>query len=154
MRHPPRIQQTQSWAVKTMLPTSTVTVRQFCLATPAPPSKADAFPPLQVQSTPLCEAHAALYTTPGDTLGSSLPYPHENLTIKGVPAASFDGGTILEIYTGHTTISIKGTDATLVRLAADSVRLALAAAIPLANQTLSTLSDTTGLPPVLPALRG
>ncbi len=87
--------------------------------------------PIQIQSTPLCEAHAALYTTPGgNTLDGSVPYPHTALRIKGVPAASFEGGTILELYTGHTTISIKGTDANQVRRVADNLRVAPARASP------------------------
>lgn len=105
--------------------------------------------PIQVQSTPLCEAHAALYSTPGgDTLDGAVPYPHTALRIKGVPAASFEGGTILELYTGHTTISIKGTERNQVRRAADSLRLAPPRDTPRVGKTLARVSNV-GVPPVV-----
>lgn len=74
--------------------------------------------PLEIQSAPLCERHAGLYST---GLEQGEPYPHESLRIRGVPAASFDDGTVLELYAGETTIAIFGDDAQLVRDAANAV---------------------------------
>lgn len=72
--------------------------------------------PLEVQSSPMCERHASLYTT-GDP-DASQPYPYESATIRGVPAAKFDGGTTIELYTGNTTVSVYGDDpAQVLRLA-------------------------------------
>ncbi len=110
--------------------------------------------PIQVQATPLCEAHAALYSRPGgDTLDGAVPYPHAALRIKGVPAASFEGGTILELYTGDTTISIKGADGSQVRRAADGLRLAPGRAIPRVGKTLSHVSNV-GVPPIVRRFEG
>jgi hypothetical protein len=72
--------------------------------------------PLEVQSSPMCERHASLYTT-GDPAASE-PYPYDSATIRGVPAAKFDGGTAIELYTGNTTVSVYGDDpAQVLRLA-------------------------------------
>jgi hypothetical protein len=71
--------------------------------------------PLEVQSAPSCERNFRLYRN------IDGPYPHRSLTVRGAPAASYDNGTILEIYTGRTTISIFGHRASLVRRAARRV---------------------------------
>jgi hypothetical protein len=75
--------------------------------------------PLEVQSAPLCERHPALYEDePGHR------YPHRSLRIRGVPAASYDGGTRLEVYTRQTTIVLFGERPKLLRRAARVVHLA------------------------------
>jgi hypothetical protein len=71
--------------------------------------------PLEVQSAPSCERNFRRYRT------IDGPYPHRSLTVRGAPAASFDNGTIMEIYTGRTTISIFGHRASLVPRAARKV---------------------------------
>jgi hypothetical protein len=71
--------------------------------------------PLEVQSAPSCERNFRLYRN------IDGPYPHRSLTVRGAPAASYDNGTIMEIYTGRTTISIYGHRASLVRRAARRV---------------------------------
>lgn len=76
-------------------------------------------PPLEIQSTPLCEKHARLYRNPD--VGA---WDYESKTIKGVPGASFDGGRILEIYITNTTISIHGQRPELVLRAASALRKA------------------------------
>ena len=95
-------------------------------------------PPIQVQVAPLCLKHAALYNSP--EFGQQ---PYEPLTILGVPAASFQDGTTLEIYTGSTTITIFGIDAAQVRRAADALRPALSVDIPVTGQILSALSGNS-----------
>jgi len=97
-------------------------------------------PPIQVQSSPICQKHASLYQS------EYLQYPYESLTIKGVPAASFDGGTTIEIYAGDTTITVYGRDPAQVRRVAEDVRLALPADIPGYEQTLLGLPGTTSPP--------
>lgn len=72
--------------------------------------------PLEIQSAPACERNARRYQT-----ADGAPYPHKNLRIRGVPAASYDEGTILEIYTGRTTISIFGDRPSQVRRAAEAL---------------------------------
>jgi hypothetical protein len=74
--------------------------------------------PVEIQSAPYCERNYRLYRGIDGGL-----YPHRLLTIRGVPAASFEGGTIVELYTGHTTISIFGESPALVRRAAARVRV-------------------------------
>ncbi len=107
-------------------------------------------PPIQVQSVPLCERHAALYTT---GVEEPEPYPRQDLVIRGVPAASFNGGAIIEVYTGNTTISVEGENTTQVLAAANAVRLAPAygptgqpppTPLPMPNQaTLNSTQECT-----------
>ena len=70
--------------------------------------------PLEVQTWPACERTLADYeAAPG------VPYPHRNLgRVEGVPAAFFDLGTRLELYTGTSTVVIFGSDRTQVLRAA------------------------------------
>jgi hypothetical protein len=72
-------------------------------------------PPIEVQNWPTCERNPTTYrlTPKGD------PVPHTNLTIRGAPAALFEDGLRLEIYTGRTTVVIFGNDAAQVRRATD-----------------------------------
>jgi hypothetical protein len=72
--------------------------------------------PLEIQSAPTCERNYRLYRSVDGRL-----YPYKRLTIRGVPAASFDRGTTIEIYTGRTTISIFGNRRSMVRRAAESL---------------------------------
>lgn len=90
-------------------------------------------PPLEVQSTPLCEKHARLYSD----------WEHRATTIKGVPAAMFDDGRILEIYTANTTITIYGERPELVLRAAQALRRAAPTNIPAGVQPLYALSPAT-----------
>lgn len=57
-------------------------------------------PPVEVQSAPLCERPLGLYGRHG-----------RRLRLRGAPARSFDHGRTVEIYTGHTTVTIYGRDA-------------------------------------------
>jgi len=84
------------------------------------PEHTACLPPLEVQSAPLCERNYRLYTQ--DEASDSAAYPSSALTVKGVPARSFDGGTVIEIYTGFTTIAVMGRDPAQVRRAADIIR--------------------------------
>lgn len=107
-------------------------------------------PPLEVQSSPLTEKHWTLYNDDG-LLGQ---YPFEEKTIKGVPAAFFDGGTTVEIYTAATTVTLYGDDPALVLRAAEQLRPALSADIPRVDEILDALSpeaDEVPVPESLPA---
>jgi hypothetical protein len=75
-------------------------------------------PPLTVQSWPACERNLSLYQRYAGPPGED-PLPHTALTVRGAPAASFDNGGRIEVYTG---------DATVVIFANEDPQLALAAA--------------------------
>jgi hypothetical protein len=95
-------------------------------------------PPLEVQSTPLCEKHVSLYRDPA--VGAR---EYESKTIKGVPAASFDGGRMLEIYTADTTITLYGQRPELVLRAAQALRRAAPKNIPSGIRPLKALTPAT-----------
>lgn len=99
-------------------------------------------PPVEVQSAPLCERHAALYS-PTDADGE--PYPVTSLTIRGVPAASYENGTIVEIYAGDTTITVRAQPTGLVQAFLGSLNVAVIRDIP------QTLNDVLGQLPSLTA---
>ncbi len=104
-------------------------------------------PPIEIQSSPLCEKHKNLYQDP--EVGVT---PFKEKTIKGAPAASFSGGRILEIYTGNTTISIYGKDPAQVLRFADALRLALQEEIPTLAQPLTSLAAAGAATAALPVL--
>jgi hypothetical protein len=60
--------------------------------------------PLEIQVWPACERNFSSYslTPAGD------PLPHERLTLRGVPAAFFEEGQRLEIYTGSVSVVLFG----------------------------------------------
>lgn len=92
--------------------------------------------PLEVQSAPLCERHAALYRDP--FTGSELP--HKNLRTRGVPAALYhDGNWSLEVYTGRTTVAIFGSRRRAVLRAARRVVPAPRRAVPRLSVELTLL---------------
>jgi len=75
-------------------------------------------PPLEIQIWPACERSRADYTlTP-----SGQPLPHRRTIMRGVPAAYFERGLRLEIYTGKVTIVIFGLRRREVERAAVSLR--------------------------------
>jgi hypothetical protein len=104
-------------------------------------------PPIEIQSSPLCEKHKGLYQD-----AEAGVWEFEEKTIKGVPAASFDEGRILEIYTGNTTISVYGRDPQQVLRFADALRPALPEDVPELGQPLYSLSTASALTPALPLL--
>jgi hypothetical protein len=72
--------------------------------------------PAEIQSWNACKRNLSVYTlTPDGT-----PLPRVNLKIRGVPAALFEDGTRLEVYTGRTTIVIFGTDLPRMKRAAQA----------------------------------
>jgi hypothetical protein len=73
-------------------------------------------PPLQVASWPACERNLALYEKYPAPDGTTDPYTMT--TIRGVPAAIFDGGQQIEIYAAETTIVVFSEKAALARAAA------------------------------------
>jgi hypothetical protein len=62
------------------------------------------FPPLEVQIWPACGRNRAMYQ-----MGPESPYPREDLTLRGVPAAFFDMDSRLELYTGDVTVVLFGS---------------------------------------------
>jgi len=72
-------------------------------------------PPLQVQVWPACERNLAVY--PNERI-----LPRRTLRLRGVPAALFEDGHRLELYTGRETVVIFGNDTTQVLRAAAALR--------------------------------
>jgi hypothetical protein len=86
----------------------------------AAPSSA-CVPPVQVQSSPLCERNYRLYRNDYDS--DSGTYPSSPIsTAHGYSGRSFEGGMVIELYTDVTTISIYGNSPDSVRRAAEQVR--------------------------------
>lgn len=99
--------------------------------------------PVQVQTTPLCEKHSALYAS-----GRAERLPSRRLTVAGVPAVLFEteaDGTILEIYTGRTTISVYGRDRAEVLSLASKLRQPVDENVPALGETLRAFADDPGL---------
>jgi hypothetical protein len=71
--------------------------------------------PLEIQVWPACERTLSSYSMGGQ------PMPYEATTLRGVPAAFFDNGGRLELYTGRVTIVIFGMDREQIQRAADSL---------------------------------
>jgi hypothetical protein len=74
--------------------------------------------PVEVQVWPACERALADYRLYPD--GPALP--HEDLTVRGAPAAAFDDGRRLELYSGRVTIVIFGYDADAMKGLASHLR--------------------------------
>jgi hypothetical protein len=120
--------------------------------TPAPEQPCD--PPVEVQSWPSCERNVSQYTVgPGDpALAPDTPVPYTSTTINGLPAAVFEGGLQIELYTGRTTVDVYGTDPTQVMQAAGALQPAPvipSTPVPAALPTLPTLP-----PPLAGAMQG
>lgn len=102
-------------------------------------------PPLEVQSSPLCEAHLQLY------MDGPAPPDYTERVIKGVPAAVYDGGRTVEVYTGNTTISIYADTVALADAAIAALAPAGSSDVPRVKQTLAVLdspqSPVDQLPP-------
>jgi hypothetical protein len=74
--------------------------------------------PLEIQVWPACERNFASYslTPAGD------PLPHERLTVRGVPAAFFEEGKRLEVYTGSVTVVLFAQEKAQLLRAANELR--------------------------------
>lgn len=98
----------------------------FIYGTCEPPAGMDAggcAPPLSISSFPACEQPHSLYTRYS---AGGIPVPHQDTRVRGVPAAIFDdgpraNGSRLELYAGDARVVIAGTDAGMVRRAADKL---------------------------------
>ena len=74
-------------------------------------------PPVQISSSPACERNLALYEKyPGPPGAPRVEYRRTSL--RGLPAAIFDSGRRIEIYTGDATIVVYGENKGLTRAAA------------------------------------
>lgn len=81
-------------------------------------------PPLEVQVWPACERSLADYAlTP-----AGEPVPHLATVVRGVPAAYFENGLRLELYTGTVTVVVFGLDPGRLARAAAALRAANALA--------------------------
>lgn len=70
-------------------------------------------PPVEIQVWPACKRHFALYETGLAGLPSG-----ERTTVRGAPAALFDGGRRLELQTGRATVVVfAGSLAATLRVA-------------------------------------
>jgi hypothetical protein len=76
--------------------------------------------PVSVQNFPACERNLSLYKRYPAPDGAV--YPYDLTRIRGVPAAIFDDGDRIEIYTGDATVVVWGQDPDLVRKAAESLQ--------------------------------
>jgi hypothetical protein len=72
--------------------------------------------PLTVHVWPACERNPSVYE-----IGPGEPYPREQTSLRGVPAALFDEGTRLELYTGTVTIVLTSLDAGLLSKTAEAL---------------------------------
>jgi hypothetical protein len=75
-------------------------------------------PPFEVQVWPACARSSSEYTLTPD----GDPLPAEHLTLRGVPAAFFEAGQRLELYSGSVTIVIFGSERTELLRAALALR--------------------------------
>ena len=89
-----------------------------------PTSDAGCPAPLEIQVWPACERNLSSYslTPAGD------PLPHERLSVRGVPAAFFEEGQRLEIYTGSVSVVLFGQGKAQLLRAAHELRGANASA--------------------------
>jgi hypothetical protein len=79
-------------------------------------------PPVEIQTWPACQRNLAQYDPqPGVPPYVVGPTP-DRLDIRGVPAALFENGLRLEIYTGRSTVVLFGQSRDQVLRAADSVQ--------------------------------
>lgn len=69
-------------------------------------------PPLQVQVWHVCQRHRGMYPFP----------PEQELTIRGVPAALYEDGRRLELYSDRVTVVLFGHDELTLRTAATRLR--------------------------------
>jgi hypothetical protein len=74
--------------------------------------------PLEIQNWPACRRNLSLYR---DSPGGP-PLPRKRFVALGAPAAIFEDGGRVEVYTGKTTVVIFGTDAARLRRAAQALR--------------------------------
>jgi hypothetical protein len=91
-------------------------------------------PPLQVQAWDACQRNLGLF----DYL------PERRLTVRGVPAATWEGGWSMDLYTGRVAIAIFGRNPDQVARAALALRGV--------NNSLTPAQDLP--PPIAGALEG
>lgn len=102
-------------------------------------------PPLEIQSWPTCERN----------LGSIEPMPsgetlqYSQIQVNGTPAASFDDGLQVEVFTGRTTVVVFGDSAAQVLRAAAAIQ-AQPQGNPLAFPATASSSDP--LPDPIPGI--
>lgn len=107
--------------------------------------------PLEVQTWPACKRNRAMYQLApdidGDGPAKAVPYPREDLTVRGVPAAFFDQDSRLELYTGSVTVVLFGTGRNRL--------LSAAAALHGATEDVTAVKPARSLPsPSAGALQG
>lgn len=98
--------------------------------------------PLEVQTWPACDRNLSLYFASTRT---AAPYPFESFRTRGVPAARFDNGTRVELYTGAVTVVVFSDDARRASRAVASIQRVGASAVqslppPMSGHLTGTLS--------------
>lgn len=96
-------------------------------------------PPLEVQSWPACERNASLYEK-----GNGLKL--DSITIQGAPAAVFEDGQRIEVYTGSSTVVVFAHDPTTALAAAKSI-VAIPADQPPSVPPIDGVGQPGSLPP-------
>jgi hypothetical protein len=117
-----------------------------------PSSDAGCPAPLEIQVWRACLRTLADYQLTPDPDGAGPlepdPYPHEKTEVRDVPAAYFEGGALLELYTGDVTVAIFGYERNQVLAAANALR-------PITDAVAADAPPTLPLPaPVAGALTG
>jgi hypothetical protein len=68
--------------------------------------------PLEIQIWPACTRNRSSYQLAPDVDGAgpgeAIPYPRNDVTVRGVPASFYDNDRLLEVYTGDVTVSMFG----------------------------------------------
>lgn len=108
-------------------------------------------PPLEIQIWPACRLNRSSYHLVPDLDGNgpqeAVPYPREDLTLRGVPAAFYESARSLQLYTGDVTVVVFGRTRDQLLTAAVELRGA--------NLAVAAVEQEDSLPaPVIGALDG
>jgi hypothetical protein len=77
-------------------------------------------PPVEIQTWPACERNLSLYHRYPSPDGEVVPY--KRTTVRGAPAAIFEDGSRIEVYTGNVTVVIFADSPQRAERAAASLR--------------------------------
>ena len=114
-------------------PVSGINMQLAVYGTCTPTADSGCAPPLQIQVWRACERNLSLYTR---YPGPNGPVAFTRTTIRGVPAAIFDDGYRIELYTGDDTVVIFADTPARARAAAASLRGTIHGAVKAAGEDL------------------
>jgi hypothetical protein len=100
-------------------PTSGINMELAVYGSCTPTADSGCAPPIQIQVWRACERNVSLYTR---YPGPDGPVSFTRTTIRGVPAAIFDDGYRIELYTGNDTIVIFADTPARARAAAEALQ--------------------------------